>query len=58
MLVVYCHGFQATSDDMEVVKRGMKNILPVAFHLISTANEFDTENDIDYMGLKLAKEIR
>ena len=38
MLVVMCHGFQGSSFDMRIVCRGIKEALPLAEFLISSAN--------------------
>ena len=55
MLIVMCHGFQGTSFDMRILQRGLKEVLPNAEYLLSQANEFDTETDINELGFKLAK---
>jgi hypothetical protein len=54
MLVVFCHGFQASSLDMEMLKREVTKMLPVAHLHISMGNEMNTETDIHVMGIKLA----
>lgn len=58
MLVILCHGFQASSYDMRLIQRGLREALPLATIEISTCNEEDTNDDIDVMGRKLAKEVR
>lgn len=30
MLIVFCHGFQASSFDMRILERGLKEALPLA----------------------------
>lgn len=57
MLIFLCHGFQASSYDMRIVHRGIKEALPLAEIVVSCANETDTDTDIDSMGRKLAHEI-
>ena len=57
MLVFLCHGFQASSYDMRVIQRGIKQALPLAEVIVSCANQSDTDGDIDFMGKKLAREI-
>ena len=42
MLVMLCHGFQASSYDMEMLKREIGRALPAALVVCSTANEHDT----------------
>lgn len=54
MLIVFCHGFQASSYDMRIIERGIKEALPLAELLVSSANQGDTETDINDMGRKLA----
>lgn len=58
MLVILCHGFQASSYDMRLIQRGLREALPLATIEISICNEEDTNDDIDVMGRKLAKEVR
>lgn len=57
MLIFLCHGFQASSYDMRIIQRGIKEALPLAEVVVSCANESDTDGDIDAMGRKLAMEI-
>jgi hypothetical protein len=38
MLVVMVHGFQASSFDMQIIKREVFKMLPVAMFLASSAN--------------------
>jgi hypothetical protein len=54
MVVFFCHGFQASSFDMEMLKREIRKMLPTALLHCSTANEMDTDGDISAMGLRLA----
>lgn len=57
MLVFLCHGFQASSYDMRIIQRGIKEALPLAEVVTSCANESDTDGDIDEMGRRLAQEV-
>lgn len=43
---------------MRLIQRGLREALPLATIEISTCNEEDTNDDIDVMGRKLAKEVR
>ena len=58
MLVVLVHGFQASSFDMQLIKREISKMLPVSVFLVSNANELDTDGDISLMGFRLAEEIK
>ena len=58
MLVVLVHGFQASSFDMQLIKRELVKMLPVAVFLVSSANEMDTDGDINIMGFRLAEEVK
>lgn len=58
MLVVLVHGFQASSYDMQLIKRELTKMLPVGMFLISSCNEVSTEGDIGLMGFKLSEEIK
>ena len=55
MLVVMVHGFQASSFDMQMIKRQIAKMLPVAMFLVSSANQLDTDGDISIMGFRLAE---
>lgn len=57
MVVFFCHGFQASSFDMEMLKREVSKMLPTAVLHASTCNEMDTDGDIALMGLRLADEV-
>lgn len=58
MLIVLVHGFQASSYDMQLIKRELSKVLPLAIYLVSSTNEINTEGDIALMGFKLAEEIK
>jgi len=55
---VLVHGFQGQAFDMRLVKNNISLLFPRAMYLCSTANEKDTEADIDEMGNNLAKEVK
>mmetsp|Transcript_7818 Transcript_7818/g.24319 ORF Transcript_7818/g.24319 Transcript_7818/m.24319 type:complete len:777 (-) Transcript_7818:77-2407(-) len=57
-IVVLVHGFQGTSFDMRLLKNHIALLHPLAICLCSTANEDDTERDIEQMGERLAEEVR
>lgn len=54
MVIFLCHGFQASSYDMRIIQRGIKQALPLAEVFLSFANENDTDCNIELMGKKLA----
>jgi hypothetical protein len=54
MLIVLVHGFQASTYDMELIKREIMKILPVAMFLNASSNEMNTDGDITIMGVRLA----
>ena len=56
-MIMLCHGFQACSLDMEMLKREMGRALPAALIISSTANEGDTNAEITLMGKRLADEV-
>jgi len=56
-LIVLVHGFQGNSNDMRTLKNCLSVLHPEALFLCSKNNEGNTENDIEDMGGKLAKEI-
>ena len=58
MVIVFVHGFQASSFDMEMLRREIGRMLPTALFHVSTQNERNTDTDITVMGLRLADEIR
>lgn len=56
-LIVLMHGFQGNSNDMRTLKNCMSSLHPEALFLCAKENEGNTENDIEDMGIQLAKEI-
>lgn len=46
MVIFFCHGFQASSFDMEMLKREITKMLPTALIHCSTNNEMNTDTDI------------
>jgi triacylglycerol esterase/lipase EstA (alpha/beta hydrolase family) len=56
-LIVLVHGFQGNSNDMRTLKNCLSVLHPEVLFLCSKDNEENTENDIEDMGKKLAKEI-
>jgi triacylglycerol esterase/lipase EstA (alpha/beta hydrolase family) len=56
-LFVMQHGFQGNSFDMRMLKNMIAIAMPEALFLCATANETDTEGDINDMGYKLAQEV-
>lgn len=58
MVIFFCHGFQASSFDMEMLRREIGRMMPTALLHSSTYNEMDTDIDISVMGLRLADEVR
>lgn len=58
MVIFFCHGFQASSFDMEMLKREIGKMLPTALIHCSTNNEMNTDTDIEIMGLRLADEVK
>jgi hypothetical protein len=56
-MVIFVHGFQGSCTDMKVLKNYFSILHPDAVFLVSEANHNNTENWIEEMGEKLAKEI-
>lgn len=54
---VLVHGFQGNSFDMRLMKNIIALLYPNALYLCSTANEDDTDGDIEKMGKNLANEV-
>ena len=48
-LFVLCHGFQGNSYDMRLIKNNILMINPSAVFLCSSANQDNTEGDIEVM---------
>jgi len=57
-VVVFVHGFQASSYDMRLIKNSIALLHPQNLYLLSTANENDTEASFEIMGERLAKEVK
>lgn len=57
-LIVFVHGFQATSVDLVKFRNFVWKLLPLASCLISKSNEADTHASIEQLGLNLANEIK
>jgi hypothetical protein len=57
-LIVLVHGFQGNSFDMRLIKNNISYLYPDTLFLCSSANEDNTENEIEHMGEKLANEVR
>jgi hypothetical protein len=55
MLIVLCHGYEGSADDMLNVMRGLKTIIPYAHYLRSKSNDCETRGSIEEMGMRLAK---
>lgn len=56
-LFVLVHGFQGSSFDMRLIKNNIALQYPSSIFLCSTANEENTEGDINDMGIRLAQEV-
>jgi hypothetical protein len=57
-VIVLVHGFQGQGFDMRLIKNTVSLLHPQGLYLLSTANEHDTEGDIEEMGERLAEEVR
>ncbi len=57
-MIVFVHGFQATSVDMVLFRNLVWKHLPKVNCLISKINEADTHACIEQLGLNLANEIK
>jgi len=57
-VIVLVHGFQGQGFDMRLIKNTISLLHPQGLYLLSTANEQDTEGDIEEMGERLADEVR
>jgi len=57
-VIVLVHGFQGQGFDMRLIKNTISLLHPQGLYLLSTANEHDTEGDIEEMGERLAEEVR
>ena len=55
---VLVHGFQGRSFDVHLLKHAICVANPDALVLASTANERNTDGDLQEMGLKLAEEVK
>lgn len=56
-VLVFVHGLLGNSFDMRQIKNNIALLYPRALYLCSTANEEDTEGDIEQMGANLAEEV-
>lgn len=56
-VVVLVHGFQGNSWDMMLLKSYLSLQFPKSLYLCSTANEDNSEADIEDMGARLAREV-
>jgi len=57
-LIVFVHGFQATSVDLAKFRNFVWKLLPLVSCLISKSNEADTHASIEQLGLNLATEVK
>lgn len=56
-LFVLVHGFQGNSYDMRLMKNNIALLFPEAICLCSSANEDNTDGDVNEMGIRLAQEV-
>jgi len=56
-LFVLVHGWQGNSFDMRLMKNNLALLFPDAIFLCATANEDNTEGDMNESGIRLAQEV-
>ena len=56
-LIILVHGYQGTTNDVRVIRNTIACLCPEAMVLSSSANEEQTDGDIESMGVRLSMEI-
>ena len=57
-LVVLVHGYQGSTSDMRIIRNIVACLCPEAMIFCSSANEGQTDGDVESMGLRLAMELK
>ena len=57
-LIVLVHGYQGTTNDMRLIRNTIACLCPEALIFSSSANEGQTDGDIETMGARLAMELK
>ena len=56
-LIVLVHGYQGTTSDMRLIRNMLACVCPEALIFSSSANEGQTDGDIETMGVRLSMEL-